>query len=470
MEQLKELLDAGVNSVTFDLGRIDRVHGSVRTSYSSRPEEVITADDFRVLVGEHHSPQTGELGSASSARVLIPDELLTQLTDCIRTELEECIDPATDRIGHAFPIGSESSRVITVKGKGTTVFEGASTVETLARVLVRGATLLGANQVVQRLSGWMQGKPITYQARTVVNTNRVLTQPVSSVDGVRVESLPLSTDQLPNGLPGIHGLLPRDYIGRVVVTIDHSAAPVLFQPTNKRSVEASALADVPEFDPDLVSLALSVEADSHADVAFSWNDYEDLDVFRLAGLERTWSFGRSRWTRSRNAGSFATDFETGVTTLQVRDAASLQIDGPRFGDTLNALAEADSKIRVAAERWLRTKDTNSSLADRFVDLRVALESLYLRDIGDPRYRGEMRFRLALYGAWHLGTDLTERKDIRGMLRDAYDAASGAVHSGHMEFTAEKQELLADAQALCRRGILKMLRDGQPDWDNLIFGG
>ena len=36
----------------------------------------------------------------------------------------------------------------------------------------------------------------------------------------------------------------------------------------------------------------------------------------------------------------------------------------------------------------------------YIDLRIALESLYLRDFANEHSQ-EMRFRLALFGAWHL---------------------------------------------------------------------
>jgi len=81
----------------------------------------------------------------------------------------------------------------------------------------------------------------------------------------------------------------------------------------------------------------------------------------------------------------------------------------------------------------------------------------------------MSYRLCLTVAWHLGTDLVERKKVRKNLLDAYDAASKAVHSGDLDYI-EYQELLAIAQDLCRRGILKLLKQGSPnDWGGLILG-
>lgn len=470
MQDLQELLDVVVDQVAFDLGRIENSNGRVRTSYASRPGEVITAEEFRTLVAQQAYPRAGELGLTTAARVIVPNDLLTDLIAGIRMEIGDYINPVTDRIGHAFPAGDGSSSLTALAGLGTVVFEGQSSVESFAKALTRGATLLGAQKVTGLLSEWKQGKAISYRTQTILNTHRVLTEPVSSVEGVRIESLPLSTDQLPGNLPRRGGLLPEDYLGRVLLTINHSATPALFRPTNQRSVNTSPSTSVPGVYPDLVCVAMSLEADAHADVAFTWNDYCDLDSFQLASSGNTWFIGRSHFMSSRYAAWVNTDFATGARKLNVSDAANLQIDGSGFRAALNALADADSETRIAAARWLRSKDTSARLEDSFIDLRIALESLYLKDYSDHKYRGEMRFRLALYGGWHLGADLTERKTARKTLRSAYDVASGAVHSGHTEFTPEKQELLADAQALCRQGILKMLNDGQPDWDNLILGG
>ena len=65
-------------------------------------------------------------------------------------------------------------------------------------------------------------------------------------------------------------------------------------------------------------------------------------------------------------------------------------------------------------------------------------------------------------------DFEERRSIRKALRDAYDTASKAVHEGKLPSTAQLG--LSTAQDLCRRGILKLLREGPPtDWGEMILG-
>ena len=125
--------------------------------------------------------------------------------------------------------------------------------------------------------------------------------------------------------------------------------------------------------------------------------------------------------------------------------------------------------RIAATRLIKSKDSSQGLVDQFVDLRMALEALFLRDFTDEHSQ-EMRFRLSLVGAWFLGRDYEDRRRIRKVLRHAYDRASAAVHTGDIASTDDNHALLQDAQSLCRDGIFKLLRDGPPDdWGNLVLG-
>ena len=109
------------------------------------------------------------------------------------------------------------------------------------------------------------------------------------------------------------------------------------------------------------------------------------------------------------------------------------------------------------------------MSDRFIDLRVALEALYLKKFKGEQNQ-EMTFRLALFGAWHLGDGAEERKDIRRTLRDVYRLGSRAVHGQELKSSEENRRVLSDGQKWCRLGMLKILEEGEPDdWEELILG-
>ena len=108
---------------------------------------------------------------------------------------------------------------------------------------------------------------------------------------------------------------------------------------------------------------------------------------------------------------------------------------------------------------------NTDIVDQLIELRIALEALYL-----PSGSEGARFHVSNHGAWHLGVDFAERREFQKVLRDAYDAASRAVHTGTVEPIEVQRALLVDAQSLCRKGILKRMdEDEVPNWSELILG-
>ena len=117
-------------------------------------------------------------------------------------------------------------------------------------------------------------------------------------------------------------------------------------------------------------------------------------------------------------------------------------------------------------RWCSSQAQDVDLAARFIDLRIALESLFL----DYRPQQEYRFRIPVSAAWLLGRDGADRKHIWKAIKDSYDLSSSAVHSGSVDRTNDHLELLSRAQALCRRALFLFLHHGPvPDWSDIFLG-
>ena len=132
-----------------------------------------------------------------------------------------------------------------------------------------------------------------------------------------------------------------------------------------------------------------------------------------------------------------------MATITLYDDVSLQrLDKDELLHTLEALMRADRKLRIATERWRRSRRSYVRLEDAFIDLRIALESLYLKDFVNEHSQ-EMRFRLTVFRAWHLAKNFDERQSIRKTLRAAYDMASKAIHP--REDLRDAQAGLSDAQ-------------------------
>ena len=85
--------------------------------------------------------------------------------------------------------------------------------------------------------------------------------------------------------------------------------------------------------------------------------------------------------------------------------------------------EGRSDLDVAVSRW-KNSAVALDAANRMIDLRTVLESLYAQDASQ-----ELAFRTALCGAMHLAPATLERTAYYGKLRDFYRMASRVVHGG-----------------------------------------
>ena len=476
MRELTELLDAILDQTTFD----------------SRSAKEMTSAQLRDAF-ERNGWHDEEKSSAREAEPHIPDELLSQLNNCLRSLLKEYITSGhlrfglgqpqeTDFIGHAFPINEHGHPISYIPPEmifcpnyfDLAYISRVSTVADFTKGVIKGAAVLGSERVTHLLSDWLEGKPIKYRTSAILNGPPVKA-PLNQFDGVHIEPLPLSSDRLDASLPrrrGTSGNGVPHYLGRTLVSIDSEVKPALFRPETRPSAQDIQVKPIGGVNIATVCQALSLESDDYVDAGFYWNDYQELDAFSLGVDETTWSMGNARVRSWSSIVTWGTELFTGVTTLEFKgEQPMLDISEEQLARTLAALKTLNDsdKIHIAVSRWVKSKDSYGQLVDRFIDLRIALESLYLQNIGNEKYRGEMRFRLSLIGAWHLSADLEERRRVRKMLLDAYDVASKAVHSGDLDYF-DNQQLLTEAQDLCRRGILKLLKDGPPrDWGDLILG-
>ena len=333
---------------------------------------------------------------------------------------------------------------------------------------MKGSALVGSPRVGSLLTDWLEGQPVLYRTCTILNGINIKVA-LEPVPGIRINPLPWSSNELPDDLPLLSSRGPGDYLGRTIIYLDTEASPPLFRPGPdgvRHPVQASSkcIADV-----DAVCEALALESDDFVDIALKWNDYGELREIFPTGNSSTWT-GSGLDSQMRSGWSWNTNLLTGVVTLSPADDSLSDLGEAELGHTIRALMEPTHRgTRTAVRRLIKSKDSSQGFVDQFVDLRMALEALFLKDFANEHSQ-EMRFRLSLFGAWFLGKDFEDRRQIRRVLRDAYDAASGAVHTGEIAFTDSNRALLADGQDLCRDGVLKLLRDGPPsDWGDLVLG-
>jgi Apea-like HEPN len=175
------------------------------------------------------------------------------------------------------------------------------------------------------------------------------------------------------------------------------------------------------------------------------------DPLMRAGASAGWLSGRERFDGK--------DVEVDVEDAEALAALYFGIDDARPRETLHIpLDRLDRAVR------------GDDLADRSIDLGIALEALLLHEPG-KQYQGELKFRLALHGAWLGGDDPQDRAEIQKTLKDVYDLRSRAVHTGRVEPNQKNYEMIERGTLLCKRLILKMIQaDGRVEWSTLLLGG
>ena len=338
-----------------------------------------------------------------------------------------------------------------------------------AKALIKGTVILGSGQIMDLLSQWLEEGSVQYRVYALLN-GLFLKDRLDLLPGINVEPLPWSTDALPAGLPKHFGASEQSYLGRTMLSVKAMASPALFNPGKVESefrVEANLTSNI---ELPTICQALALGSDTYVNVAFYWNDFQELSAMALLHSRSTYDVDRAGIRPLSIGHSLRTKFSTNAVTLSIDEKNIAKLSEAKTRDVLKAIATSKSdRVQIAISRWCKSKEESKTIEDQFIDLRIALEVLYLKDF-TGEYSQEMRFRLALFGAWHLGLGLEDRKAIRKTLRKAYDVASGAVHSGYLEHNESNRELLMETQRLCRQGIEKILNEGPPeDWGNLILG-
>ena len=475
MGHIDEALEAVLAESRFDLGSVEQKPNGPVFAYSQNPDEIVSPGALR---GLSVNPSWGDEAAARArrAKVIVPDDAFARWHSAVGEWLANFVNAETGTIGHAFPMESSRRGSQTFEADGVSIQSFVSPVDDFAKGLVRGAAIMGTAGLVDMLSGWLDGEPVRYRTMAVLN-GLYLNETLEPLPGIRIEPLPWSTDGAFGSLPVSSGRAIEDYLGRSVLSIASVARPAFFRPEedgNRSGVRAKFDSGVAL---ETVCRALALEADSEVEMAFQWHDYEDVSRYLSPGSRSTWSTRRGGLAPRGTGNSLQTDWRTGTSTVSIDEKNVRHLSEDRLKRIVLALRRhKEANIGVAVSRWCKSKEGFRTLDDQFIDLRVALEALYLKDF-DSKYRGEMRFRLALYGAWYLGSNFAGRKAIRRTLLDVYDMGSRAVHGDSLSRRerdqarwSRNQALLSEGQALCRQGILKFLEVGvQKPWDDMILG-
>ena len=437
--------------------------------FTSNPDEIITSSMLRDAASrrwEEHS----DVFEVPNMVMIVADRLVGCLEKLVRQHLGEFINEGRDLIGHAFPIESSYSVQTTTGQRNDIVCISCVTpVVEFSKALIQAAAILGSERIVNLLSGWKSGTPVTYRVCAILN-GLFLEEVLEPVPGIIIEPLSLSTGSVFPGLAAQAGTSRKNLLGRALLSVEATAGPAFFRPGeegSKNGVEAELALGA---ELETICQVLVLESDKHVEVGVYWNNFGALSALSRSGSHNRYRSSARGISPLPIGYSVQTIYPSMEMTLSLDAGHVSRLSEERVGEILGAISGVASQgTRVAVSRWCKSKESDGTIGDHFVDLRIALESLFLQDF-PKEHTQEMRFRLALFGAWFLGSNFAERKEYRKTLRDAYDVASGAVHGREVKYDEKNLDLLTKSQVLCRKGIFKLLEEGPPDdWGDLVLG-
>lgn len=158
----------------------------------------------------------------------------------------------------------------------------------------------------------------------------------------------------------------------------------------------------------------------------------------------------------------------GFTSDRTLSEADYQQAHDLFHRFLSHPAAFRAHLRVPMDRLNRAMQRRTPV-DAFIDLGIALESLYLSDMDDDR--GELTFRLRIRAARFLRTTAEDRAAAFDLVRDIYAARSTAVHTGKIDTTIRGRpihELLQDGYSLTADTLRCFIASGEPEWKGIIL--
>ena len=369
---------------------------------------------------------------AAPAEPHVRDDLLARLTRSLRILLSQYI--LDDRIGHTL------TGLVSSEGFPITSF---------VLDLVRAAAILGPVRSTQLLCRWAEGGPVHYRQSALLSGMSV-DDALEMPGGIRFVSQTNSFESSPYWWPD--HFPDFSMLGKAKVSIDSRTAPALYRPDGHMPSldHTSAYGPVAEPLLDAVCEALSLTCNNHVSWITMWPEFGDERAFGLVTRSRQSRLPVDGFSLSAGAPMAQAHME------RARDLLVRRIAGR------NSTKDLDLVI----SRWMTSK-RRTSYAEQFIDLRIALEALYLNR---GERDGEKSFRIATHGAWHLGTNASERLRYQQTLRDAYNLASTFIHAGEPKNSAKTEAVLKTAQDLCRQGILKRLNEPEePNWNEMILG-
>lgn len=348
---------------------------------------------------------------------------------------------------------------------------GGFSVDGAMQSLLEHVLLHGPESSARQFYGELEEDTFCYQEYALVEGLRVPRE-VEIGDGIRLVPLSDSSNALPAFLPERLGDLRHElFMGKTVLVRDCSHSPkwvVPAQMPEPDSGDNSWLEWFTTTEPSVDGMKFDVDGvDAFCDALTLVTDHPIRVVARWHHSDPDQIFGFHSKSSQSGMMFFLNILVSGgpprnVTQEHIETALNLC-------RARHNLAPKDAaRLRVSIQR-LAKESLYHDVVDAFIDLGIALESLYIPQSN----RNELTFRLSLHAGWFLETEPEKRRALMGRIRDFYSRRSTAVHEGVVQDGQgrwDPRTLRKDAHDICRRSVIKVIEEGGfPDWDELVAG-
>ena len=335
---------------------------------------------------------------------------------------------------------------------------GGFPLEDLLAQLLKIAIARGIERAVSAFDRCTEDMPGSYQYTALLEGIKLKTE-IQAFEGIRLMPLPSSTSELRGYLPNLYTFHRSEFsvLGKTLLIIDFLVSPVFHKPptTDQEYSEQQehkrlkvSGGKFPNFNTsdfyEKFCQALSLACNSPVQIGLEWGFLAEDQLFNL-------SFGNGGFTW--HLGPFGDSTEVGE--IQIDEAKRL------YDILVNLDSNIRERLRIPIGRWIKSK-TSANFVDKMIDLGIAFEALYVPDSG----RGEIRFKLAVRAAWHLGKDKDDRNKLLTKFKQIYDHRSNAVHSGQLDEKVKFgggripiSEFIEKTQDLCQKSIMRFWKMG-----------
>ena len=404
----------------------------------------VNAEGFRSLYS--NPPGTSRMNLVH-AKPHIDKETSERLTQILRVVLKEYVDPESDAFGNGL-CGVMGGRP-------------SPSMEEFTQNVLRAAAISGPEKVAEKVTKWSRGEAFQYNHEALLNLRGQMGNEgfIRIKEGIEIEKMPSTGAEVVKKIPNwvVEQIGFGDLMGGIVMRIACEWKPVFIH-RNEFEQFFSRHGGSAWWGPrrfpmagntvERICQSLAVTTGRPISWNFEWGNYQEDEV-----LTTVLSGSRARLEHNKWP-------SLSLTEEDLRAAWNFYVQRETVKNTL-------PEVERAIERLHRSQQA-LTLEDQAIELRIALETLFLSGAGGSR---ELSFRLALHAARYIGTDGADRRKWFDVARDAYSIGSQAVHGSRVEAAKEEQNrnTIKAGQKLCIEGIKKRMKEQcSPDWDKVIL--